>query len=175
MQLLGQTHLNLGAGGKHSFPFLQYNFELWHQDSGESVPPDHLDFVLPLPTHVDDEGVDRPLPSTSRAVFSGPSAVVEYIFKVVVVTKGLGGVFKKSHRCGATFSACSKLTPCSLSTPITYVHRSHPPHAPLGRDESFLSTVKVAPEEWVLLETIVPQLSRSAPPLSCMVRSYPAR
>ncbi|KZV82905.1 hypothetical protein EXIGLDRAFT_843344 [Exidia glandulosa HHB12029] len=155
VKLIGQTQLSTGSGGKHTFPFLQYNFELWHQETAESAAPDHLDFVLPLPTHIDDNGVERLLPSSSRTMFSGPYAIVEYAFKITVSTRGLGGVFKKSH---------------SLSTPITYVHRSHPPQASLGRDESFLSTLKVAPEEWMLLETTVPQASStSISPLSCTV------
>lgn len=98
LQLLGQTQLSLGAGGKHTFPFLEQTFELWRQEGQDSIPPDHLAFVLPLPTHVDDDGAERALPSTSRADFQGAFAIVEYTFKVTVTTKGLGGVFKKSHR-----------------------------------------------------------------------------
>lgn len=68
-------------------------------------------------------------------------------------------------------SRSSTLLTRSLSfvTPINYTQRSHPPQAPLGRDESFLSTVKTAPEEWFLQETPLPTLDRSAPPLMCTV------
>ncbi|EJD41460.1 hypothetical protein AURDEDRAFT_186454 [Auricularia subglabra TFB-10046 SS5] len=155
VKLLGQTQLCTGSGGKHTFPFLQCSYDLWHLEGPEdSQVPDHLDFSVPFPTHVDDDGVERLLPSSTRAEFCGPSAIVEYVFRVSVYTKGLGGMLKKTH---------------TLSTPIKYTHRTHPPRAPLGSEHTFLSTIKVAPEEWAVIETTLPVVRTSRRPMSCAI------
>ncbi|KAH7099162.1 hypothetical protein BKA62DRAFT_710637 [Auriculariales sp. MPI-PUGE-AT-0066] len=137
------------AGGSKS-SFLNATFELWKQSGRETIPPDILDYALPLPpTFIDNHDVERPLPSSiSLPASSGVTANICYSVDVKVQIKGF---LKKSHR---------------LNTPIKFGWRSNPPVPPLALEHSCLSTLKSAPESWGQLSLDIPLL-KSTEGLRC--------
>ncbi|KAH7101838.1 hypothetical protein BKA62DRAFT_702441 [Auriculariales sp. MPI-PUGE-AT-0066] len=135
IKLAGEVELSADVMGHSQISFFSEMFDLWKQDSAETVPPNALHFSVPLPATINHvNGVDRPPPSSIRTPnMNGVFAVIQYSLKVTVQQKGFRGVFKKTH---------------NLVTPLRFIQRSHPPAPPLSVDQSFLSTLKIAPDEW---------------------------
>ncbi|KZV93803.1 hypothetical protein EXIGLDRAFT_835404 [Exidia glandulosa HHB12029] len=129
----GCVRLSSQSSTLEEYPFLSMEHALWTATAPTDTVPANHPFSIPLPATVDDDGAVRPLPPTFRSEFDGVEVSVEYICTVIALQSRTLPGFTKEHR---------------ITTPLRYMPRSRPPRPSIESDHEFLSTVKIAPDEW---------------------------
>ncbi|TRM70135.1 hypothetical protein BD626DRAFT_392904 [Schizophyllum amplum] len=146
----GRLELAYTGGSSLLLHTIDDNYTLWSSTSG-GVCPGELGFSAPLPcTYVSRDGRSHPLPPSFRSIHHGVPAIFArsyYRVRVFIYKKRRGpfGLIAGTERSMMSFEYCPRTRPAAPFFPL----------------DSFLSTIKHQPQEWIQSAIIVQSVEGS--------------